>query len=206
MIQPPSVGPMIGAKITAIATSENALPRCDGLECVEDDRLLVGLQPAAEQALQQPEHDQLRQAGGDAAQERADREHRDADQEVALAPDQAAEPARDRHHDAVGHQVGRQRPGRVVVARRQRCPRCGAALTLTMVVSRISMNGASVTAPATSHTLAPRPPRGIAAVAHAGGRVACRDRIGPARCVRRTVGIDGHAERQRQVRDPCRCR
>ena len=30
MIQPPSVGPITGAKITAIATTENARPRCAG--------------------------------------------------------------------------------------------------------------------------------------------------------------------------------
>ena len=30
MIQPPSVGPMMGAKITATDTTPNALPRCAG--------------------------------------------------------------------------------------------------------------------------------------------------------------------------------
>ena len=86
---------------------------------VEDDRLLVRLQAAAEEALQQPEDDELRQAVGDAAQKRADREHRDADQEIALAADHRAEPAGDGQHDAVGDEIGGQRPGRLVVARRQ---------------------------------------------------------------------------------------
>ena len=39
--------------------------------------------------------------------------------EVALAAEQAAEPAGDRQHDAVGDEIGGQRPGRFVVARRQ---------------------------------------------------------------------------------------
>ena len=120
MIQPPSTGPMIGAKITAIATSENPFAALRRLERIQDHRLLARLQPAAEQPLQQPEHHKLRQAGRDAAQERAHREHRDADQEIPLAPDQPPQPPGDRHHDAVRHQIGRQRPGRIVIARRQR--------------------------------------------------------------------------------------
>ena len=59
------------------------------------------------------------QAVGDAAQKRADREHRDADHEIALAADQVAEPAGNRQHDAVGDEIGGQRPGRLVVAGRQ---------------------------------------------------------------------------------------
>ena len=60
---------------------------------VQDDGLLVGLQPAAEEALGQPVDDELGQAGRRAAQERAHREHRDADDEIALAAEQVAEPA-----------------------------------------------------------------------------------------------------------------
>ena len=92
-----------------------ALGRREG---IEDDRLLIGLQSAAEKALRQPEHDELDEAAGDSAEKRADREHGDADQEIPLSPQQIAEPAGNRQHDAVGDEIGRQGPGRLVVARR----------------------------------------------------------------------------------------
>ena len=44
---------------------------------------------------------------------------READQEIALAAEHVAEPAGNRQHDAVGDEIGGQRPGRLVVARRQ---------------------------------------------------------------------------------------
>ncbi len=66
------------------AEGRPALGRREG---VEDDGLLARLQAAAEEALHQPEHDDLPEALRDAAQERRRREHSDADQEVALAPD-----------------------------------------------------------------------------------------------------------------------
>ncbi|ABA48951.1 200 kDa antigen p200, putative [Burkholderia pseudomallei 1710b] len=91
-----------------------------GRERIEDDRLLVRLQAAAEQPLQHAEHDQLAEIGCDSAQERADRERDDAQHEVALAAEQAAEKAGDRQHDAVGDKIRRERPGRFVVARRHR--------------------------------------------------------------------------------------
>ena len=77
-----------------------------------------------------------------------------ADEEIALAAEAGGRASRDRQHDAVGDQVGGQRPGRLVVARRKSCRRYAAATTLTMVVSRTSMNAASVTATAISHGFA----------------------------------------------------
>ena len=98
------------------AESRAALGRREG---VEDDRLLIGLHPAAKEALRQTEDDELRQTAGYAAQKRAHREHADADQEIALAAQEIAEPAGDGEHDAVGDEIGGQRPCRFVRARRE---------------------------------------------------------------------------------------
>ena len=91
-----------------------------GREGVEDDGLLVRLQPAAEEALEGAEHDELPEALRDAAQEREDREHDQADDEVALAADRVRQPARDRQHDAVGDEIGGQRVGGFVGRGRER--------------------------------------------------------------------------------------
>ena len=90
------------------------------LEGVEDNGLLVGLQPAAAKALEQAIDDDLAEGGRGAAQEREDDESCDAEHEVALATDDAADEARNRQDDAVGDEVGGQRPGGVVVACRYR--------------------------------------------------------------------------------------
>jgi hypothetical protein len=78
--------------------------------------LLVGLQPAAEEALGKAVNDELGEAARRAAQERADREHRDADDKISLAAEHIAEPPRNRQYDAVGDQVGSQRPRRLIAA------------------------------------------------------------------------------------------
>ena len=52
VMQPPSVGPSTGATTVAIAVTPKAAPRLCRRKGVEDDRLLVRLQPAAEKALQ----------------------------------------------------------------------------------------------------------------------------------------------------------
>jgi hypothetical protein len=94
-----------------MATTDMALPRCDGSNV---SRMMLCW--FAEKSLRQPENDQLRQAGGKPAEQAAHGEHADADQEIAFAPQQIRQPAADRQHDAVGHQVACQRPGRVVIA------------------------------------------------------------------------------------------
>jgi len=95
-------------------------PALRGLEGIENDRLLIGLQAAAEKPLHQPEDDDLRERGRNAAKEGADREGGDADHEIALAPDHPPEPAGNRQDDAVGDEIGGERPGGVVIARRHR--------------------------------------------------------------------------------------
>ncbi len=77
--------------------------------------MLVGLQAAAEEALREPEDDEFRETGGCPTEERADREHGDADQEIAFAAEHLAKPTGDRQHDAVGDEVGRQYPGGIIV-------------------------------------------------------------------------------------------
>jgi hypothetical protein len=53
---------------------------------IKDDRLLARLEAPSEEALEEPEDDEFREAGRDAAQQRANREHGDADQEISLRP------------------------------------------------------------------------------------------------------------------------
>ena len=55
------------------------------------------------------------QAFGDATKEGKYAKHGDTDEEVAFAPEPVAKKARDRQHNAIGHQVGRQGPGRLIV-------------------------------------------------------------------------------------------
>ena len=79
-MRPPSVGPMHRADDGRDRGEAEGGAAFGGREIIENDRLLVRLQSAAEEALQQAEQDELRQARGDAAQKRADGEHREADQ------------------------------------------------------------------------------------------------------------------------------
>ena len=83
-------------------------------ERIEDDRLLVRLETAAEKALHETEDDELPEARCDPAEERADGEHAEANDEISFAADRVGDPARDGEHDAVGDEIGRQRPGRLV--------------------------------------------------------------------------------------------
>jgi len=80
--------------------------------------------------------------------------------EVSLAAEQIAQPARYCEDNAVGHEVRRQRPGCSSLLDDRLPAMCGSA-TLTIVVSRTSMNAASVTATAISHGLLARLPGGI---------------------------------------------
>jgi hypothetical protein len=61
------------------------------------------------------EQNQLAEAGGNAAQQRADREPGDTDEEIAFAAEYPAERSGDRQHDAVGDEIGGERPGRFVI-------------------------------------------------------------------------------------------
>ncbi len=74
MIQPPSVGPMVGAMMAVIPYSANAKPRFCGRERVRQNGLRHGLKPAAADALDHAEQNQHPQAGSDAAQQRAEGE------------------------------------------------------------------------------------------------------------------------------------
>ena len=103
----------------ADAEEGHGLPAILRLERLEHDRLRERLHHAAGQALDDaPEH-QDREAGGQAAQHRGRREagHR---QEQQPAPAEVVrQPPGDRQDDRVGGQVGGQRPGRFLDARRQ---------------------------------------------------------------------------------------
>ena len=120
-------------------------------EMIEDDGLLGRLQSAAEEALQRAEQQELpergrqRRSANDASGEIAD-----ADQEISFAAQPAAERTGDRQHDAIGNQIGRQRPGALVVADRQAAGDMRQR-NIHDVVSSTSMNAPSVTTIATSH-------------------------------------------------------
>ena len=83
------------------------LPRGDD---IGDDRLRADHQPAATDALQGPERDELPHVLRQPAQGRADQEHHDREQEDLLAAVEVAELAVDRRRDGRGQQVGRHHP------------------------------------------------------------------------------------------------
>ena len=169
-----------------------------GLECVQDHGLLARLKPTAEQPLEQPEHDQLRQARRDPAQERAHGEHHDAHQEVAFAPDQPAQPPGDRHNNSVCHQIRRERPCRVIVARRQRPRDIGKADIddggIQDLHERCQRRGTRDQPDA-----APRPPRDVLKITHT--MLTLRRRPRPGALSARPIAPAAVAGS-----DPCRCR
>ena len=72
VIQPPSVGPMIGAKMTAMATTPNALPRCAGSNVSRMIDCWFGCKPPPKKSLHEAEYDEFAQAGARAAQRNDD--------------------------------------------------------------------------------------------------------------------------------------
>ena len=66
------------------------------------------------------EENQHRQARSDAAEERTDREQRDAAHVEALAADHGRQPAGDRQHDGARHEIAGQHPGRFLICRAER--------------------------------------------------------------------------------------
>ena len=63
------------AHTIAIAATPNAAPRFSGAGGIENDRLLLGPQAAAEKPLQEPKHDEFGQTVRRSAQKREYREH-----------------------------------------------------------------------------------------------------------------------------------
>ena len=119
VMKPPSVGPRIGATTVAIAATPKAAPRFSG---GKESRMIdcwLGCSPPPKKPCNSRNTTSCAKAVRDAAQKRAYREHGEADQEIALAPEQVAEPAGNGQNDAVGDEIGGQRPGRLVVARRK---------------------------------------------------------------------------------------
>ena len=90
-----------------------------GREAVDQDRLAGGLEPAAGEALDHPEEDQLLEAGGQAAQHRGGGEDGHGQEEVPAAAHVGREPAGDRQDGGVGRQVAGHDPVAVVHRRRQ---------------------------------------------------------------------------------------
>src|SRR5207247_535622 len=81
-----------------------------GREAVQQDPLAARLQPAAGQALDDPEQDDLPQAGGQAAQGRGEREDPDRQQEIVAAAQVRRQVAAQGQDDGVGGQVAGDDP------------------------------------------------------------------------------------------------
>ncbi len=92
-----------------------ALGRVD----LHQDRLRQWHQARTADALQQPEEDQLAQAGGAAAQGGGEGEASDRNQKHVFDAETAGEPAGQRHRDRGGDNVRGQNPGDLVLRRRQ---------------------------------------------------------------------------------------
>ena len=71
---------------------------------------------AAAQSLENPEQQQHLEIAGEAAEHRAQREQREADDEERLAAERLGEEAAGGQSDGVGDEIGRHDPGRLVVA------------------------------------------------------------------------------------------
>ena len=84
------------------------------LETFQKHRLADGLHRPAAKALNDPRHDQERQRRRRSACDGGQREDHDAPQQQPLPSQQAAQPACGRDDNGVGHQVARQRPGRLI--------------------------------------------------------------------------------------------
>lgn len=85
-------------------------------EGVRQDRLLAGRHATTAETLQDAEQDQRLQIPGKPAEQRSDREGRNADHVEALAAEHGREPARDRQHDRVGDEIARDDVGALVEA------------------------------------------------------------------------------------------
>ena len=92
------------------------LPRREG---IGQHGLFAGRHAAAAQALQNAENDQGGETGCEPAQQRRDREQRDAEHVEALAADHVGEPAAHRQHHRIGDQIGGDDPGALVDADRE---------------------------------------------------------------------------------------
>ena len=85
----------------------------------------LGARPPPPSALQDAGDDQQRQRGGEAAEQRADGEHRHAGHVEALAPEAVGEPAGDGQDDGAGHQVAGEHPGGFFLAGAERAGHVG---------------------------------------------------------------------------------
>src|SRR4029077_19058504 len=136
VIQPPIVGPTVGATMTAMPYSANACGRSSGgnvsasIACSLDgipppplpfrrrDRRSARHPPPAD-PLQDADQQQRAEATGEAAEQRGEGEDRNAQHVEALAPDHVGEPAADRQNDSAGDEGGGDPPGALVDADRQ---------------------------------------------------------------------------------------
>ena len=148
MIQPPSVGPRIGAEQGGNGEERHGRALLFGRKGVEQHPLRAGLQAAAGQTLDHAKQNQLLQAGRHAAQPRGQREDGDRQQKVVPAAEMRGQPTRDRQDDRVGGQVAGDDPFAVDHGRRQTAGDVRSA-TLAIVVSSTSMKVGTTTAAAT---------------------------------------------------------
>ncbi len=82
-------------------------------ERVDQDALLGRLEPATAEPLEDPEEDQQLDAGRGTTEGRADGEEQHARHVEPLAAEQSHQPAGERQHDRIGHEVAGEHPGRL---------------------------------------------------------------------------------------------
>lgn len=116
MIQPPQRRADHRRDHDGYTVDRECLSTFRGRERIGQDRLLAGRHAAAAEPLQDAEHDQRLQAPRKTAQERGERKHGDADHVEALAADHGGEPAGDRQHDRIGHEIACDHIGALVDA------------------------------------------------------------------------------------------
>ena len=120
VIQPPSVGPRMGAAMIPRLQKAMALPCSLPGNSSSSTACDSGCSAAAGQALDDAEDDQHGQVERQPAEQARERKSCHGQQQQPLAAEHARHPPRDGQNDGVGHQVGGQHPGGLFRARGQR--------------------------------------------------------------------------------------
>ena len=116
MIQPPSVGPIEGAKIAVTPYKEKASPRRRGGKVSARMACAIGCRPPPPPPWITRAISKTPRLGAMPQSERADGEDDDAGHEEPLAPEDAYQPAADGQNDGIRNQVGGEHPGALILA------------------------------------------------------------------------------------------
>ncbi len=117
VIQPPSSGPSIGARITVKPYTDIALPREAGGKVSISIAWVTGCRPPPPTPWTMRARIRTVSEGASPQHSEAKVKRRDAGHVVALAPEDVGQPAAHRDDGRVGDEIAGQDPGRLVVAR-----------------------------------------------------------------------------------------